>query len=84
MLDLESLAQVINNVNEAKEALAIAKEERSDIAEELIAIVLDEERDVTEDLRDRLRHVEHDIDVAKETIAASKKMLIAMIEEDDQ
>lgn len=83
MLDLESLAQVINNVNEAKEALAIAKEERDDIAEELIEIVLGEERDVTQELRDRLRHVEHDIDVAKESITASKKMLIAMIEEDD-
>ena len=82
MIDLEALTQIINNINEAKEEKAIMIEERADIAEELIAIALDEEREVVEDLRDRLRHVLHELDVADETIAASKRMLVAMIEED--
>jgi len=83
MIDVEALTQIVNNINEAKEAQDIAKEERRDIAEELIAIALDDELEITEDLRDRLRHIEHEIDVADETIDASKRMLIAMIEEDD-
>jgi hypothetical protein len=82
MIDLEALTQIVNNINEAKEEKAIMIEERADIAEELIAIALDEERVVEEDLRDRLRHVLHELDVADETIAASKRMLVAMIEED--
>jgi hypothetical protein len=82
MIDLEALTQIVNNINEAKEEKAIMIEERADIAEELIAIALDEERVVDEDLRDRLRHVLHELDVADETIAASKRMLVAMIEED--
>jgi hypothetical protein len=82
MIDLEALTQIVNNINEAKEEKEIMIEERADIAEELIAIALDEEREVGEDLRDRLRHVLHELDVADETIAASKRMLVAMIEED--
>jgi len=82
MIDLEALTQIVNNINEAKEEKAIMIEERADIAEELIAIALDEEREVGEDLRDRLRHVLHELDVADETIEASKRMLVAMIEED--
>ena len=82
MIDLEALTQIVNNINEAKEEKEIMIEERADIAEELIAIALDEERVVDEDLRDRLRHVLHELDVADETIAASKRMLVAMIEED--
>jgi hypothetical protein len=82
MIDLEALTQIVNNINEAKEEKEIMIEERADIAEELIAIALDEEREVGEDLRDRLRHVLHELDVADETIEASKRMLVAMIEED--
>jgi hypothetical protein len=83
MIDIEALTQIINNINEAKEEKTIMIEERADIAEELIAIALDEEREIGEDLRDRLRHVLHELDVADETITASKRMLVAMIEEDD-
>jgi hypothetical protein len=82
MIDIEALTQIVNNINEAKDEKAIMVEERADIAEELIAIALSEEREIDEDLRDRLRHVLHEIDVADETIAASKRMLVAMIEED--
>jgi hypothetical protein len=84
MIDLEALTQIVNNINEAKEALELAKGDRADIAEELIAITLDEDREVSEELRHSLIHTEHEIDVAKETIEASKAMLIAMIEEDDE
>jgi hypothetical protein len=84
MIDLEALTQIVNNINEAKEALELAKGDRADIAEELIAITLDEDREVSEELRSSLIHAEHEIDVAKETIEASKAMLIAMIEEDDE
>lgn len=82
MIDIEALTQIVNNINEAKDEKAIMIEEKIDIAEELIAIALDEEQTVSDELRDRLRHVIHEIDVAEETIAASKRMLIAMIEED--
>lgn len=83
MIDLEAITQIVNNINEAKTALALATEDRADIAEELIAIALDEDREITEEIRSKLIHVEHEIDVAEETIEASKSMLIAMIEEDD-
>ena len=82
MIDLEALTQIVNNINEAKDEKAIMIEEKIDIAEELIAIALDEEGEISEELRDRLRHVVHEIEVADETIAASKRMLMAMIEED--
>lgn len=83
MIDMEAITQIVNNINEAKTALALATGDREDIAEELIAIALDEDREITEELRSKLIHVEHEIDVAEETIEASKNMLIAMIEEDD-
>lgn len=82
MIDLEAITQIVNNINEAKEAADIARQDRADIAEELIAITLNEEEEISEELRDRLRHVEHEIDLAEETIEASKNMIIAMIEED--
>jgi hypothetical protein len=83
MIDLESLTQIVNNINEAKDEKQIMFEERADIAEELIAIALDEDGVVSEELRDRLRHVEHELDVIDEVIASSKRMLIAMVEEED-
>lgn len=83
MIDLEAITQIVNNINEAKEAAEIARQDRVDIAEELIAITLNEDDEVSEELRDRLRHVEHEIDLAEETIEASKTMIIAMIEEDN-
>lgn len=84
MIDIEAIVQIVNNINEAKEAADIARQDRADIAEELIAITLNEEEEVSEELRDRLRHVEHEIDLAEETIEASKNMIIAMIEEDSE
>jgi hypothetical protein len=84
MINLEALTQIVNNINEAKEALELAKVDRADIAEELIAITLDEDREVSEELRHSLIHVEHEIDIAEETIEASKAMLIAIIEETDE
>jgi hypothetical protein len=83
MIDLEALTQIVNNINEAKEKKLIMFEERADIAEELITIALDDDAVISEEIRDRLRHVEHELDDADEIIEASKKMLIAIVEEDD-
>ena len=82
MIDIEAITQIVNNINEANDALELALSDRSDAANELIDLVLNEE-EIEPEFVDKLRQIDHDIDVANETIEASKRMLIAMIEEDD-
>ncbi len=82
MIDIETITQIANNINEAKDALLLAKEDRADIVEELIATVLNEE-EIEPELVDKLRVIEHEIDVANESIEANKNMLIAIIDGDD-
>ena len=82
MIDIEAITQIANNINEAKDALNIAKSDRVDAANELIEIVLSEE-EIESNFIDKLRQIDHEIDVANEAIQASKNMIIAMIEEDD-
>jgi len=83
MIDIEALTQIVENINEAKEDKAIMLGQRADIANELLVIALDEDDQIPDELRERLRHVEHQIDLAEETIEASKSMLLAMIDEED-
>ncbi len=82
MIDIETITQIANNINEAKDALLLAREDRTDIVEELIATVLSEE-EIEPELVDKLRVIEHEIDVANESIEANKNMLIAIIDGDD-
>ena len=82
MIDIEAITQIVNNINEAKDALDLATGDRADAANELIDLVLNEE-EIDPEFIDKLRQIDHEIDVANETIEASKRMLIAMIEEDD-
>ena len=82
MIDIEAITQIVNNINEAKDALDLATSDRADAANELIDLVLNEE-EIEPEFIDKLRQIDHEIDVANETIEASKRMLIAMIEEDD-
>ena len=82
MIDIEAITQIVNNINEAKDALDLATSDRADAANELIDLVLNEE-EIDPEFIDKLRQIDHEIDVANETIEASKRMLIAMIEEDD-
>jgi len=82
MIDIETITQIANNINEAKDALLLAREDRADIVEELIATVLNEE-EIEPELVDKLRVIEHEIDVANESIEANKNMLIAIIDGDD-
>jgi hypothetical protein len=81
MIDIEAITQIVNNINEAKDALELATNDRADAANELIELVLNEE-EIEPEFVDKLRQIDHEIDVANETIEASKRMLIAMIEED--
>ena len=82
MIDIEAITQIVNNINEAKDALDLATSDRADAANDLIDLVLNEE-EIDPEFIDKLRQIDHEIDVANETIEASKRMLIAMIEEDD-
>ena len=81
MIDIEAITQIVNNINEANDALELALSDRADAANELIDLVLNEE-EIEPEFVDKLRQIDHDIDVANETIEASKRMLIAMIEEE--
>lgn len=83
MIDIEAITQIVDNINEAREDKSIMLAQRADIANELLVIALDDDDQIPDELRDRLRHVEHQIDLAEETIDASKRMLLAMIDEDD-
>ena len=80
MIDIETIAQIGNNINEAKDALLLAREDRADLIEELITTILNEE-EIKPELVDKLRLIEHEIDVANESIEANKNMLVAIIDE---
>jgi hypothetical protein len=80
MIDIETIAQIGNNINEAKDALLLAREDRADLIEELITTILNEE-EIEPELVDKLRLIEHEIDVANESIEANKNMLVAIIDE---
>jgi hypothetical protein len=82
MIDIETITQIANNINEAKDALLLAREDRADIVEDIIAIVLAEE-EIEPELVDKLRVIEHEIDLADESIEANKNMLIAIIDGED-
>jgi hypothetical protein len=80
MIDIETITQIANNINEAKDALLLAREDRADLIEELITTILNEE-EIEPELVDKLRLIEHEIDVANESIEANKNMLVAIIDE---
>jgi BioD-like phosphotransacetylase family protein len=82
MIDIETITQIANNINEAKDALLLAKEDRTDLVEELVTTVLNEE-EIEPELVDKLRVIEHEIDLANESIEANKNMLIAIIDGED-
>ncbi len=80
MIDIETITQIANNINEAKDALLLAREDRADLIEEMITTILNEE-EIKPELVDKLRLIEHEIDVANESIEANKNMLVAIIDE---
>jgi hypothetical protein len=82
MIDIETITQIVNNINEARDSLALAREDRHDLVEDLIDTILNEE-EIAPEVVDKLRLIEHDIEVAIETIDANKNMLIVIIDEDD-
>ena len=82
MIDIETITQIVNNINEARDSLTLAREDRHDLVEDLIDTILNEE-EIAPEVVDKLRLIEHDIEVAIETIDANKNMLIVIIDEDD-